>query len=92
MAKKIFRSHSRGLLLDDWPCMKAPEVLRNLSDVCRLKHLSYATEKSYAGWVQSYSRAVARMPKAWTSEKKAEAFLTGLAKREVAAATQNQAA
>ena len=39
----------------------------------------------------SYIRAVGKLPKAWTSEKKAEAFLTGLAKREVAAATQNQA-
>ena len=71
--------------------MKASEVLRILSDKCRRKHLSYATEKSYGHWAQSYSGAVARMPKGWTSEKKAEAFLTGLARRDVAAATQNQA-
>ena len=31
------------------------------------------------------------MPKGWSSERKAEAFLTGLAQRDVAAATQNQA-
>ena len=54
-------------------------------------HLSYATEKSYAHWAQSYMRGLAKMPKAWTSERKAEAFLTGLAHRDVAAATQNQA-
>ncbi len=71
--------------------MKAPEVLKKLSDVCRRKHLSYATEKSYAAWAQSYSGAVAKMPRAWTSERKAEAFLSALARRDVAAATQNQA-
>ena len=54
-------------------------------------HLSYATEKSYSHWAQSYIRALSKYPKAWSSEKKAEAFLTGLAKRDVAAATQNQA-
>ena len=71
--------------------MKAPDVLRILSDTCRRKHLSYATEKSYRTWALSYIRALAKFPKAWPSEKKAEAFLTGLAKRDVAAATQNQA-
>lgn len=71
--------------------MKAAEVLKNLSDTCRLKHLSYATEKSYAGWAQSYIRALPKFQKSWTSERKAEAFLTGLALRDVAAATQNQA-
>ena len=54
-------------------------------------HLSYATEKSYSHWAQSYIRALSKYPKAWSSEKKAEAFLTGLAMRDVAAATQNQA-
>jgi integron integrase len=71
--------------------MKAPEVLQLLSDKCRRMHLSYATEKSYAGWAQSYIRALPKYPAAWTSEKKTEPFLTGLAKRDVAAATQNQA-
>jgi site-specific recombinase XerD len=54
-------------------------------------HLSYATEKSYRSWAQSYIRALPKYPTAWPSEKKAEAFLTGLAQRDVAAATQNQA-
>ena len=39
----------------------------------RRMHVSYATEKSYAGWVQSYMRALATLPVAWTSEKKAAA-------------------
>ena len=71
--------------------MKAPEVLQVLSEKCRRMHLSYATEKCYAGWARSYIRALAKFPKAWTSERKAEAFLTALAQRNVAAATQNQA-
>jgi site-specific recombinase XerD len=71
--------------------MKAPEVLKVLSDTCRRRHLSYATEKSYRSWALSYITAIGKLPKAWPSERKAEAFLTGLAKRDVAAATQNQA-
>ena len=64
--------------------MKAPEVLEILSEKCRVKHLSYATEKSYRSWAQSYIRALPKYPTAWPSEKKAEAFLTGLAQRDVA--------
>ena len=67
--------------------MKATEVLWSLSDKCRRVHLSYATEKSCAHWAESYSRSVVKMRKLWTSERKAEAFLTSLARREVAAAT-----
>lgn len=50
-----------------------------------------ATEKSYAGWVRSYIEELLRLPREWTSEKKVEAYLTKLARRGVAAATQNQA-
>ena len=71
--------------------MKSSEVLQKLSDICRLKHLSYATEKSYAGWVRSYMQPVAGMPGDWTSEQKAGEFLTGIAKSGGAAATQSQA-
>ena len=71
--------------------MKIDEIMRKLSDGCRLKHLSYATEKSYAGWVQSYSKVLLTLPAEWTSEEKAGAFLTQLAKRGVATATQSQA-
>ena len=71
--------------------MKSSEVLQKLSDICRLKHLSYATEKSYAGWVRSYMQQVAGMPAGWTSEQKAGEFLTGIAKSGGAAATQSQA-
>ena len=65
--------------------------LNALTRRVRRKHLSYAIEKSYRAWAQSYIRALPKYPTAWPSEKKAEAFLTGLAQRDVAAATQNQA-
>jgi integron integrase len=71
--------------------MNTTEVIKKLSDFCRLKHLSYATEKSYSGWVQSYIRALGKMPAEWPSEQKAAAFLTQLARAGVAAATQSQA-
>ncbi len=78
-------------LLYDWRLMKIDEILQKLSDVCRRKHFSYATEKSYAIWIQSYSRALLAFPAGWTSEEKAGEFLTQTAKRGVAAATQSQA-
>ena len=71
--------------------MKEAEVLSRLSDICRRKHLSLATEKSYLAWSRSYIRGLGGMPAGWSSERKTESFLTALARREVAAATQNQA-
>ena len=71
--------------------MKTDEIMRKLPDVCRLKRLSYATGKSYAGWVQSYSRVLLTLPAEWTSEEKGGAFLTRIAKRGVAAAAQSDA-
>ena len=40
----------------------------------RRMHLSYATEKSYAGWAQSYIRALPKYPTAWPSKKKGRGF------------------
>ncbi len=71
--------------------MKSADVLQKLSDICRLKRRSYATEKSYCGWVRSYIKELATFPAGWTSEEKVSEFLTREAKRGVAAATQSQA-
>jgi integron integrase len=71
--------------------MNIDTVLQKLSDVCRLKHLSRSTEKSYAGWLTAYVEMLGTMPAAWTSEAKVTHFLTETAKRGVAAATQSQA-
>lgn len=61
------------------------------SDICRRKHLAFATEKAYRLWIQSYIQALAGKSPKGNSEEKAEAYLTNLARRGVAAATQNQA-
>jgi site-specific recombinase XerD len=71
--------------------MNAEAVLQKLSDGCRRMHLSYATEKSYRGWVQSYIALLSELPQGLSSEEKVSAFLTREAKRGVAAATQSQA-
>jgi integron integrase len=71
--------------------MNAAAVLQQLSDLCRRKHLSYATEKSYTGWARSYIGMLSSLPAEWPSEQKVGAFLTREAKRGVAAATQAQA-
>jgi integrase len=71
--------------------MNAEAVLNKLSDVCRRMRLSYATEKSYLGWVRSYISMLSLLPAELSSEEKVSAFLTREAKRGVAAATQSQA-
>ena len=71
--------------------MNAASVLQKLSDICRRRHLSYSTEQAYAGWVRSYMRTLAGLPAGWSSEEKGGAFLTRIARKGVAAATQSQA-
>ncbi len=58
-----------------------------------LKHLSVQTEKTYIHWLKRYGAFLqsTKPPPEATSESKMEAFLTGLARAGVAAATQNQA-
>ena len=63
----------------------------------RLRHLSYATEKTYLGWIERYVRFSARCLGAFVhparlAEPDVEAFLNHLAnERDVAASTQTQA-
>ena len=52
--------------------MKKAEALEKLKDAIRLRHFSYATEKSYAHWLQSYMTAVRKFPANWPAEKKGE--------------------
>ena len=40
----------------------------------RRMHLSYATEKSYRSWAQSYIRALPKYPTAWPREKSGRGF------------------
>lgn len=75
--------------------MKNQEMLDNLRDKIRLKHYSYATEKSYCGWAKRYIAWHADRAKTGTASTGATEvteFLTMLAtQRGVSASTQNQA-
>jgi site-specific recombinase XerD len=72
--------------------MKQSEAIQRVVDVCRLRHLSLATERSYCGWVARYGEWLGRFGRGLqTPEERMKGFLTALAKRDVAAATQHQA-
>jgi site-specific recombinase XerD len=71
--------------------MKADELIQKTIGVLRRQHKALATEESYCGWLRRYFTAIRAMPMEWTRERKTEAFLTALARRDVSAATQNSA-
>ncbi len=67
-------------------------VLEELKQAIRLKHLSYRTEQAYLGWADRFVRFVASRQSAVIGEKDLQEFLSFLAiDRKVAAATQKQA-
>lgn len=66
--------------------------LESVRQRLRLKHYSYATERSYLSWVKQYIRFHKLRHPADMGKIELEAFLTHLAvDRNVAASTQNQA-
>lgn len=68
------------------------EVLKLVQAKIRLRHFAHSTEEAYCHWTGRYYDFCLRLPNAWTSERKTEAFLTDLAlKQGVASRTQNQA-
>jgi integron integrase len=68
------------------------KLLEQVSDVIRLKHYSYKTEKSYINWIKRYILFHDKRHPREMGAKEIEAFLTHLAVKEnVAASTQNQA-
>ena len=72
--------------------MTPPQAIERLRQVLRRQHKALSTEDTYVFWVRRYICALRTMPKALSSEKKLEQFLTGLALHQnVAASTQNQA-
>lgn len=72
--------------------MNASEAVQLLRNTIRRKHFSLSTEQTYAGWLERFMRYVVKLPTHLSSEEKLEAFLTTLAKDDVSASTQNQAA
>ncbi len=71
--------------------MNLEKAIGKIRDVCRIRHLSLSTEESYCGWVKRFARFVSERCREGTAAQKMEAFLTQLAKQDVAASTQNQA-
>lgn len=71
--------------------MTIAQALQSLTDAVRLRHFSYATEKSYLMWLRSYMADVRKYPADWAPEQKIERFVTDEAVRGVPASTQNQA-
>jgi len=71
--------------------MNQTEAITMLHNAMRLNHFALSSEQAYAGWLLRFMRFVAKVRPGMTSEQKIEAFLTALARDEVAASTQNQA-
>jgi len=68
------------------------KLLEKVSDVIRLKHYYYKTEKSYINWIKRYILFHNKRHPRKMGGKEIEEFLTHLAVEEnVAASTQNQA-
>jgi integron integrase len=68
------------------------EVLMMVQAKIRLLHFAHSTEQAYCHWAGRYYDFCLNLPKTWSPDRKAEAFLTDLAVRgRVAARTQNQA-
>ena len=71
--------------------VKTEDAIQKLKDVLRRKHFSLSTEDSYCGWLKRFCSYIKNHPTQTPSERKIERFLTGLAKDDVSASTQNQA-
>lgn len=69
--------------------MNTKQVVQRVRDLCRVRHLSYATEDSYLYQIRRYVAAVRAMPVGWSSEQKMEAWLTREAHRGVSKSTQS---
>jgi integron integrase len=70
----------------------ANQLLYQLRSTLRLKHYAYSTQNAYVNWVRRFVLFHGKRHPAHLGQAEIEAFLTFLAvKREVAAATQNQA-
>jgi len=71
--------------------MNTSEATALLTNAIRRKHLSLSTEKTYLHWLVQFCKFIKAVDPSLTSEAKIEQWLTSLALRDVAAATQNQA-
>ena len=72
-------------------CINPDEAVRRLPEVIQCKHLALATERSCCAWLTRYCDRLKRLTSHLSSEQKLERFPAHLAKKDVAASTQNQA-
>lgn len=71
--------------------MKLEIAIEKLREVIRRKHFAHGTEEAYTHWLRRFMRYVIEQCQEGSPAQKLEAFLTQLAKQDVAASTQNQA-
>lgn len=71
--------------------MTKTDAIHRLREILRRKHFALATEETYVHWVGRFFEWLAKNRAAVTPKERMEGFLTALARRDVAAATQNQA-
>lgn len=72
--------------------LKKPRFIEQVRARARLRHLSYATERSYVGWIKRYIKFHNLQHPQELGEKHIALFLTSLATQgKVSASTQNQA-
>ena len=87
----------RRALAEDTTRSVMSALLDDVRSVLRRRHMSYATEKTYLGWIRRYVHFHAKLAGAYVhprelAEPHVEAFLNHLANdRDVAASTQTQA-
>lgn len=71
---------------------RAPRLLQQVRERCRVKHYSIRTEQAYVAWIRRFVLANGKRHPREMGKREVEAFLTQLATRGgVAAGTQNQA-
>lgn len=69
--------------------MNSKQAIEKLQSVIRRKHFSLSTEESYCGWLVRFMRYLEDGHAAGlSSERKMEAFLTQLARQDVAASLE----
>lgn len=71
--------------------MTREQAIQRTRDLLRLRHMALATEETYLGWLGRFMDWLPQAAPGLSSEGKVEGYLTMLAKRGVAASTQNQA-
>ena len=71
--------------------MNADEAVWRFTEVVRRQHLALATERTCCAWLGRYCDVLKGLPLHLPSEHKLERFLTVLARKDVAASSQNQA-